>query len=86
MYRLTLAKRLYQLRRERGLTQEAVANGMLCNRRSVAAWERGEKVPALDFFCAVAQFFNVSTDYLLGLTDNPTPHPITENECANDAI
>jgi transcriptional regulator with XRE-family HTH domain len=86
MYRLTLAKRLYQLRRERGLTQEAVANGMLCDRRSVAAWERGEKVPSLDFFFAVAQFFNVSTDYLLGLTDDPTLNRTTENPCANDAI
>jgi transcriptional regulator with XRE-family HTH domain len=71
MNRFKFAKRLEQLRKERNLSQEDVADGISCDRRSVGAWERGEKLPTLEFFYAVAQFFGVSTDYLFGLTDSP---------------
>lgn len=37
-------------------------------------WESGETVPSSDTLADLAEALNVSADFLLGLTDDPTPH------------
>jgi transcriptional regulator with XRE-family HTH domain len=70
---MTFAERLIRLRMERNLTQTSLALATNYSRRTVGSWENGHKMPTYDSIVVLAQYFNVSSDYLLGLTDDPTP-------------
>lgn len=58
--------RLRELRKKRGLTQRQMADILKITERSYQRYEGGERVPELDILCAIADFFGVSVDYLLG--------------------
>src|SRR5690606_18530038 len=60
-----------KLRTERGLTQEDLANMLNIKRQTYSAWERGIANPDIETISFLADFYNVSTDYLLGKTENP---------------
>lgn len=64
-------ERLTQLRKELGLTQEQLAEklGMGYTRTAISAWEVGRNEPSNSDTVKIAEFFGVSTDYLLGKTD-----------------
>ena len=55
------------LRNARGMTQADLAKKLNITRSSVNAWEMGISVPSTTFIVELAQLFQVSTDYLLGL-------------------
>lgn len=57
--------RLYQLRKERGLSQEALAHGVGVSRQAVQKWESGLSRPDLDNLTALAQYLHVSLDELI---------------------
>lgn len=61
-----------KLRNENNLTQDDLANALNCKRQKIADWERGKSLPAVNDVILLSKFFNVSTDYLLGLTDVTT--------------
>lgn len=61
--------RLVQLRKELGLTQEEFAEKIGYTRTAVSAWEIGRNEPSNSDTLKIADFFNVSTDYLLGKSD-----------------
>ena len=63
------SKRLKELRLEKGLTLEQLAKELNVSDVAVGRWERKQRVPNLEIVIAIAKFFNVTTDYLLGLTD-----------------
>lgn len=65
----TISYRLHQLRTERGYTKTAIAEATGVTRRAVYAWESGMMTPATANIIQLARLFDVSTDYLLGLTD-----------------
>lgn len=62
--------RLKELRNEKNLTQASVANAIHTSQRNIGRWENNEVLPTADFIIRLAEFFNVSTDYLLGLEDD----------------
>ena len=62
-------ERLKELRIEKGLTQTQLAKELRVNKRTISNWEVGERQPDLDTLEVIAKYFNVSYDYLLGLTD-----------------
>ena len=64
-------ERFIQLRKELGLTQEQLAEklGMGYTRTAISAWEVGRNEPSNIDTVKIADFFGVSTDYLLGKTD-----------------
>lgn len=64
-------ERLRELREDSNLTQTALAKELFIDQRSLSFYEIGKYEPNLDTLIRIAIFFNVSTDYLLGLTDNP---------------
>jgi len=63
--------RLKELRKEQGVTQMDVASGIHAQLRNYQYYESGEKKPGFDSLIALADFFGVSIDYLVGRTDKP---------------
>ena len=71
-----LGERLYDLRKEAGLTQDALSAALHINKHSVSSYERNKSEPPDSVKIQLADFFHVSVDYLLGITNDPTPtHP-----------
>ncbi len=60
------ADNLKKLRKEQGLSQEEMAAKLNIVSRTYGSWERKEREPDFDTLCRIADYFNVSTDYLLG--------------------
>jgi transcriptional regulator with XRE-family HTH domain len=65
-------ERLRLLRIERGISQKKIAEGVGITEVGYRNYEAGRRKPTFAVFPAIADFFNVSTDYLLGRTDNPS--------------
>lgn len=68
-----IGERLLDLRKDAGLTQDDLATILNINKHSISSYERNKSEPPDVIKIAIAQYFEVSVDYLLGVTDNPTP-------------
>ena len=66
---VVFAQRLKELRIENNLTQTQVAVKLGIRQQSYARYENGEGEPSLDTLVAIAKQYNVTVDYLLGLTE-----------------
>ena len=64
-------QRLRDLREDRDLLQRQVAERLRCSQRVYSNYERGERDIPTDILIRLSEFFDVSVDYLLGLTNNP---------------
>lgn len=64
-----LGKRLRELRVEKGLTQKQLAEKLNLNSVTYLHYEKSQREPPLSVLADMANFFDVSTDYLLGLCD-----------------
>ena len=62
------ASRLAQMRKDRGLSQEELAEKLGISRQAVSKWERAEASPDTDNLLTLAQLYGVSLDELLGHT------------------
>ena len=65
------SERLVTLRKERGFTQRQVWEGVGMSPLGYQRYEYGAREPAYQKLLALADFFNVSIDYLVGRSDNP---------------
>lgn len=74
-----VGERLKSLRDENGLTQEELASYAQSSQGMIARYESGKAVPTADVVARLAAFFNVTADFLLGLTDDPRGY-ITEDD------
>ena len=70
------AKRLAQLRQEKGLTQQKLADILKCSKSTISLYETGDTVPDAKNIVRLCDVFGVSCDYLLCQTDYRRP----ENE------
>lgn len=66
----TFSERLRTCRKATA-TQKAMANHLEISERAYQHYEAGTREPNLDMLCKLADFFDVSTDYLLCRTDKP---------------
>ena len=57
------------LRKERGLSQKSAAESLGVSPALLSPYEKGIRECGLEFVVKTAEFYNVSTDYLLGLSD-----------------
>ena len=64
------AERLKELRQEKRLSQAQLAEYLVVSQKAIDYWERGVNEPKADYLKRIALFFNVSTDYLVGIKDN----------------
>ena len=60
--------RLKELRTEKGMTQNEVAKVIGYSSLSYARYEKGEREPDINTLCKLADYFEVSVDYLIGRT------------------
>ena len=65
------SERLKSLRIQHNLTQKQIAEFLGTSQPSYQNWEKGTRKPSRNTIQKIADFFNVSTDYLLGKTDIP---------------
>lgn len=61
------SENIKRLRKERDLTQEALADFLGISFQAVSKWERGESYPDIELLPTIADFFSISTDELLGV-------------------
>ncbi len=66
---ILLGKRLKELREEWGLTQKELSAILNLNSVTYLHYEKSQREPPLSVLADMAKFFDVSCDYLLGLTD-----------------
>lgn len=65
--KIYFSETLKQLRREKNMTQEVLANFLGVSFQAVSKWERGENYPDIATLPVIASFFGVTTDMLLGV-------------------
>lgn len=64
-----LKKRLKELRKENNLSQKELADDLNMPRSTVASWELGNRIPKISHIVALAEYYDVTIDYLLGLSE-----------------
>lgn len=74
-----IGERLYDLRKDAGLTQDELAAILKINKHSISSYERDKSEPPDAIKIEIAKYFGVTVDYLLGLTDDPNPHIARHN-------
>lgn len=65
-----IGTRIKELRTEKGISQKTLASAINVSQKAVDFWERGVNEPKASYIIALAEFFGVSADYLLGLSDD----------------
>ena len=62
---MIIGEKIKMLRTQKNITQETLANHLNVTPQAVSKWENGSAVPDISLFLPIADFFDVSTDYLL---------------------
>ncbi|MBQ9412276.1 MAG: helix-turn-helix transcriptional regulator [Oscillospiraceae bacterium] len=68
-------ERIRALREDSDRTQQELADLLHINRRTYSAYENGVNAVPIDILISIARLYDVSTDYLLDLTDEAKPYP-----------
>ena len=64
-------RRIRDLREDRDLTQKEMAKVLNCSQQAYSNYELGQRDIPTDILIKLSNFYKVSVDYLLGLTDDP---------------
>ena len=64
-------QRIRHLREDKDLSQQTIADFLNIQQRTYSRYETGEREPGIDELINIANYFNVSVDYLIGRTENP---------------
>ena len=67
---IQFSKRLKELRTENKILQKDLAKVLGVQQNSVSGWENGSREPDFAMLEKIAVYFNVTTDYLLGIKDD----------------
>lgn len=66
--------RLKEIRKSKGISQLKLAMELNTNQNTISRYENGEREPGIHELIKIADYFNISIDYLLERTDNPEIH------------
>lgn len=66
------AERLAQLRKQRNISTVFLAKEIGISKQAVSQFEKSANYPHCNTLCALADYFDVSLDYLVGRSDDPT--------------
>ena len=64
--------RLKEIRKSKGISQLKLAMDLNTNQNTISRYETGEREPGIRELIQIADYFNISIDYLLERTNNPT--------------
>lgn len=70
------SERIKELRRKNHMTQEALGKVLGVGQDSISTYEHGKFYPEVRNLLVLADFFEVSLDYLMGRTDDPEVHQL----------
>ena len=93
MSELKISEMIRELRTDRGISQEALADVCGVSMQAVSKWENGQSCPDIAFLPRLAEYFGVSVDYLLSgqnhITGNPDDNitaSLSEQALKDDAL
>ena len=66
--------RLKDMREDRDIKQKEIAAFLHIKQNTYSQYENGQRQIPIEALVKLAEFFNTSTDYILGLTDDPKPY------------
>lgn len=66
--------KIKEFRKSINLTQKQMAERLNISERAYQYYESGQREPSLDTLFDISNIFDISTDYLLGKTNNPNSH------------
>ncbi len=66
-------KRIYELREDNDLKQREIAKILNCSQRVYSNYERGDLDIPTEILIKLAKYYDVSTDYILGISDKKKP-------------
>ena len=72
---IAMYQRIRDLREDHDLLQKEVAAYLKCTQVCYSNYETGKRDIPTDTLIQLARYYNTSTDYILGLTDEPAPYP-----------
>lgn len=81
---MEFSQNLKILRKQKGVTQQRLADILCVDKTSISKWENGFNYPNQNIQMMIADYFGVSVDYLLG-RDTPTPAP-TDNTITGERL
>lgn len=70
-YRIFFAAQLLKCRKSANLSQKALANELGVSDAAITMMEKGKRSPSFEILIALADYFDVSLDYLVGRSENP---------------
>lgn len=70
--------KLYELRKQKGFSQEELANRLNVSRQTVSKWEVGDSTPDMEKLIAISDLFGISLDELI-LDKSPAPPPVVQS-------
>ena len=72
-------KRLKDIRNKRGVSMAYVADRVGVARSTYAGYETQERFPPIEVLAGISEILGTSTDYLIGLTEDPEPKTVPKN-------
>ncbi len=64
-----IGERLAELRNDHGDTQQSLGDRLNVTKFTISNWEQGKSEPSHEFLVKICRLYNVSADYLLGISD-----------------
>ncbi len=80
---MNIGEKICQLRKDRGMTQEMLAEQLVISAQAISKWERGIANPDIELIPRIAKLFGISTDELLGLSTPKVPESELEKRVAS---
>jgi len=71
---MTINEKIFKLIEEKGITPYRLAKDIGVSMGHIGDWKSGRSSPTSERVVKLAKYFEVSADYLLGLTDDPTQY------------
>ncbi len=79
-------ERLRELREDKDLSQREIAELLNCTQTAYGKWENGKRDIKIGDLIKLAKFYNVSLDYIAGLTNEPTAKWSSKNNIGNNSF
>ena len=81
---MTTIERILELIQQRGVTQYRLSKDIGISEGVFSSWKRNTQKPSTDLVIKIAEYFSVTTDYLLGVKENPETRAAKGREHSKD--